>query len=487
MNILVIDIGTSSMRGILYHENGEKVFTKQIRYQPVHDGEGKVEQDPKDFESALLVILRAFSSRSEMFGGNIDAISITSQRSAIIPADKNGDPLMDAIMWQDIRNRDFCEEVAGNNDRVRYLSGADVNCVFSGGKMGWVARALPEVYKKVCHFLTIPEYLIHRMTGEYTMDWTYGSRSNLMDIRTCTWSDELLSMFGVEKDNLAELKAPGEISGYITASYAEESGVPEGTPVISAGGDQQCAALGQGVYKEGILSIVAGTGAYLVTTSEKVPDILPRGSICNCSAVEGKYVLEANVLTCTSAFDWFLRTFYDWDEPDYREINRQLEDLYAKKSSCLVLPYFQGRSTPDWNASARASFHNVTLGTSREELLKALVEGIFMEIENNIEQFRQFTKVSEASISGGMTRSGILNQMQADVYGMRLVHYEDTEATANGAFMSAIHRMEGISFDEAFDRVRAHSKKTFYEPDEEQYQNYRMLRKELNEIYRKLK
>ena len=318
MNILVIDIGTSSMRGILYRENGEKVFTKQIRYQPFHDGEGRVEQDPKDFEDALLVILRAFSSRSEMFGGNIDAISVTSQRSAIIPADEYGNPLMDAIMWQDTRNRAFCDEMTKENDRIRFLSGADVNCVFSGGKMGWVARELPDLYKKVRHFLTIPEYLIHRMTGEYTMDWTYGSRSNLMDIRTCTWSEELLSLFGVGEDKLAKLQAPGEISGYITAAYAEESGVPEGTPVISAGGDQQCAALGQGVYKEGVLSIVAGTGAYLVATSDKVPDILPEGSICNCSAVKGKYVLEANVLTCTSAFDWYLRTCYDWDEPDYR-------------------------------------------------------------------------------------------------------------------------------------------------------------------------
>ena len=486
MNVLVIDVGTSSMRGILYRESGEKVFTKQLRYQPVHGDDGEVEQDPKDFEESLLLILRAFASRTELFGGCVDVISVTSQRSAIIPVDAAGRPLMNAIMWQDTRNREVCRDLEKYNGEIRRTTGAEVNCVFSGGKMRYLATEKPGIYAEAHKLVTIPEYLIHLMTGEYVTDHTYGSRSNLMDLASGSWSEEMLSLFGVEREKLCRLQEPGSISGYVTKTYADLSGIPAGTPVISAGGDQQCAALGQGAYKEGVLTVVTGTGAFLMTTCDRLPEEIPAGLICNASAVPGKYVLEANVLTCCSAFDWFLRTFYDWEQPDYDWINDQLLTLRDQKDGCLVLPYFQGRSAPFWNPGARAGFSGISLHTTREEMLKAMLEGIFMEIANNIEAFSPFTRISWASISGGLTKSRVMNQMQADVYGIPLVHYQDPESTANGAFMAAMHRMAGMEYETAFERLCALSEREEYEPDSGRSSWYRDRLSEMNRLYERI-
>ena len=120
--------------------------------------------------------------------------------------------------------------------------------------------------------------------------------------------------------------------------------MPEGVPVITAGGDQQCGAIGQGVVKEGILSVTAGTGGFLVAALNEVPSNLEQDVICNVSSVKGQYILESSVLTCCSAFDWFKREFYG--NCSYDELNRDIASVPPGSHGCLCLPYFQGRSTP---------------------------------------------------------------------------------------------------------------------------------------------
>ena len=157
--------------------------------------------------------------------------------------------------------------------------------------------------------------------------------------------------------------------------------------MITAGGDQQCGAIGQGVVKEGILSVTAGTGGFLVAALNEVPSNLEQDVICNVSSVKGQYILESSVLTCCSAFDWFKREFYG--NCSYDELNRDIASVPPGSHGCLCLPYFQGRSTPDWNSQARGVFSNITLGTTRADMLRGLLEGICYEIGNGIEAMKK--------------------------------------------------------------------------------------------------
>lgn len=487
MKILVIDIGTSSMRGILFDEKGKKLAVKQKKYEPVKYSDGRIEQPPFDWTDGAENICRDIALEAERQKVTVDRIAVTAQRSAILPVDEDGRPLMDTIMWQDRRNAAICRELEVHNPLIFEKSGAAVNTVFSGSRMTWIARNCPELRGKIHKYVNIPEYVMHDMTGEYRTDVTYGSRSHLMNLRERKWDRELLDLFEIREEQLCMLGEPGTVVGTLTREFAARTGLQEGTPVVSAGGDQQCAAIGQGAYRQETLSIVAGTGGFLVSALDQVPEKLHRGLICNCSSVPGRYMLEANVLTCCSALDWFCKTFYDWnrEEISYDKINSDLGELDGRVSSALVLPCFQGRSTPEWNPEARSVFGNISLNTRRNDLLKALLEGIFLEIQNNIELFSGYVPVHQAYISGGMTNSPVINQLQADVYGMTLYHMEDSESTALGALMTALVGA-GIyrDFDQAFTEIRGTEKTVCYLPNAALHREYEKKRAVMNQKYK---
>lgn len=488
MNLLIIDIGTSSMRGILFDEQGEKLAFHQVKYQPEKFSDGRIEQNPEDWTESLEKVVREIVKKSKEVKKSVDGIVITSQRSAIIPVDSQGQPLMNTIMWQDRRNAKICKALEAQNDIIFKKTGAKINTVFSGSRMTWIRQNCPDIMERLYKFVNIPEFLIHYMTGKYHTDVTYGSRSHLMNLQTRSWDREMLQLFQIKEDQLCTLYEPGSILGEITSEFAKKTGISIGIPVISAGGDQQCAAVGQGAFQEGTLSLVTGTGAFLVTALGKIPETLSSQQICNCSSVKGEYIVEANVLTCCSAFDWFCRTFYEWEQDiDYKKINNELKTLENTVGEELVLPFFQGRSTPEWNPDAKATFTEVTLSTKRNEILKALLEGIFFEIRNNIHLISSYAKINQIYISGGLTNSSTINQIQADIYGIPLCHLEDSEATALGALIVALEGM-GVynSFSEAFDIICGRIPVTYYKPRPEFHNLYMKKQKKMNDIYKKL-
>lgn len=482
MNILVVDVGTSSMRGILFTHGGEKLIEKQQLYNVSYGENGWVWQDPSDWEAALYQILGDVTAEAEEKGWEIAAIAVTSQRSSVIPVDKEKQPLCPAIMWQDKRTNGICEELREKNDRIFALSGSRINPVFSASKMTWIRRKMPDIYEKTETFMVIPDYLIFRMTGEQCTDLTYGSRSLLMNIKTRQWDKELLELFEVEEKRLCRLIEPGSVCGYTTRQLKERTGFPEGIPVITAGGDQQCGAIGQGVVKEGILSVTAGTGGFLVAAIKEVPDDLEQDVICNVSSVKDQYILESNVLTCCSAFDWFRREFYG--NCSYEELNKEIESVPVAAHGCLCLPYFQGRSTPDWNSMAKGVFANVTLGTSRSDMLRSILEGICYEIGNGIDIMKKYTDLSQIYVNGGLTNSNPFNQIQCNVYGTKIMRRGKADATARGALMVAGTAM-GVysSVEEAFETIGKRDEIKAYVPNEEYATRYKKSRTQMNRLY----
>lgn len=485
MNILVIDVGTSSMRGILLTHGGEELTQKQHFYQVTYMENSWVEQDPADWEEALYDVVKSVSEEATAKGWEIDAVTMTSQRSSVIPVDRSMRPLRNAIMWQDKRTNMICEDLNGENERVFALCGSRVNPVFSASKMTWIRENQPEIYEKTYKFMVIPDYLNYLMTGEVCTDYTYGSRSLLMNLRTHEWDDELLRIFRVEREKLCELIAPGSVCGQITKDFAEMTGCPEGIPVITAGGDQQCGAIGQGVVKKGALSVTAGTGGFLITATDHVPENLEQDVICNFSSVQGQYVLESSVLTCCSAFDWFRREFYQSN--DFDEVNAAIAATRAGSNGCLCVPYFQGRSTPDWNNMAKGIFANVTLATTKADMLRSLLEGICYEIGNGIETMKKYLDISEIYVNGGLTNSEPFNIMQCNVYGTRIIRRGKADATARGALMIAATTMGAYDSVEAAFEVIGQSKDVReYVPDEEMVLEYEKYRAQMNRMYKKI-
>lgn len=485
MNILVIDVGTSSMRGILFTHEGKVLTEKQNFYNVTYMENSWVEQSASDWENALYDIIRDVAKNAEENGWGLDAITMTSQRSSVIPVDRELHPLCNAIMWQDKRTNEICERLNSQNEKVFSLCGSRVNPVFSASKITWIREERPEIYEKTYKFMVIPDYLMYLMTGEILTDYTYGSRSLLMNIYTHEWDDELLEIFHIEKEKLCPLVEPGSVCGTTTAEFAEMTGCPAGIPVITAGGDQQCGAIGQGVVKTGVLSVTTGTGGFLITASNEVPENLEPDVICNFSSIKDQYVLESSVLTCCSAFDWFRKAFYE--ESGYDKMNQEIESSPVRANGCLCLPYFQGRSTPDWNNMAKGVFANITLGTTRADMLRSLLEGICYEIGNGIDTMNKYLDISDIYVNGGLTNSEPFNDMQSNIYGKKIIRRGKADATARGALMLAATTLAMYnSVEKAFEAIGKSDDVKVYLPQEDVAMEYEQGKAQMNRLYKKI-
>lgn len=489
MGILVIDVGTSSMRGFFFNNEAQMLFQTKYSYRPVYHSGEWVTQNPEIWRHALIEISSTIQKWCEANQQRIEAISLTAQRSSVIPVDQNGIPLSYAIMWQDKRNIHVCEELKRKNKEIIYLSGTSVNPVFSGSKIAWIQREQETLYKKTYKFLVVADYLLYQMTGRFKTDRTYASRSHLMNLRTGQWDHELLHIFQVDEEKLCGLIEPGECHGTVKKDFSCQTGIAEGISVYSAGGDQQCAALGMGVLNKGDLEITSGTGAFIIGMTKQLPDIFLGNPIFNYSAVKGYYIVEASILTCSAAFDWFCTNFYKEDKGiNYKKINEEIIQSPPGANGCMLLPFFQGRATPLWNPKATASFTNVTLSTTRGDMARAVLEGIACEIKNNIDVVEgQIGKAYRILIGGGLSKSEAFNHIQADVYGKRLVSYSNREATALGAWIStAVQSGVYNSVYQAFQRVRENDQITYYYPVLENVKKYQEYRKQMNQLYQKL-
>lgn len=483
----MIDVGTSSMRGILYGEDAAILHSHQIKYKVQYSGEALAEQDPADWKRALEEIVRELNCWALEKGLSIDGLSLTAQRSSVIPVDRDGSPLRNAIMWLDKRNASICEELKPKEDLITRRTGARINAVFSGSRMTWIRRNEPEIYQKSYKLLTIADYLAWLMTGEFKTDHTYGSRSSMMNIRTREWDEELLELYEIDREKLCELISPGEILGYTCEAFSEATGIPTGIPLVSAGGDQQCAALGMGVIREGDMELTTGTGAFLLAPCKEVPDNLTAGVICGAHAVPGTYVLESSMLSCASLYDWFKNQFYP-EEKGYDRINADVESSPPGADGCLLLPYFQGRGTPDWNSGAVGCFDGLTLNTTRQDMARAVLEAIACEAKNNIELLEKYAgQAGRLFISGGLTSFAAFDQLQADVYQKELILSGNLEQTSLGGFLSAAVRL-GLYGDyrEAAAAVKQGETSQVFYPDPSLAEIYARKCRRMEELYKKI-
>lgn len=437
--LIVLDIGTSSMRCALIDTEARILFLTQRKYSPEYISDIIVEQNPEIWQQSCFDLLREVNSVIQSKKLVALAITLTSQRSSVIPVDQSGKHLMDAIMWQDKRVQTICSELQKNNDEIIRLSGAGVNSAFAGSKMRWIKENRPDIYEITYKLVTPADYLVFQLTGEFVTDQSYGSRTSLMNIRTRQWDSRLLELYKVDYEKLCRLVQPGSIVGYLNNKAASYTGLSVLLPLISAGGDQQCSALGLGVLKCGDLEVTAGTGGYVISAADEVPDVHGRSLMCGASAIPDQYILETTMLTCTAAFDFFIKRYYAAEENPYAVADQEISATPSGSNGVIVLPFFQGRGSPDWNIKAKAQILNISLGSTRGDMTRACLEGIACELTNHIDMMRSYKDPGHSiTTSGGMFRNPDFSQMLADFTQNDILHCPGYESTLYGAWMSAV-------------------------------------------------
>lgn len=480
------------MRGVLFNESSDILFQTEPEYQPQHLGGGIVEQNPLEWVAALTEVCRDSAQFLEWSHETIDAIAYTSMRSSVIPVDEDGKPLRSAIMWEDTRNAPYLRDLAGSADRIYELSGSAPNTVFSGTKMRWIMDHEPDVYKRTYKFCTVGDYLGYAMTGEFKTDYTYGSRSLLMNIGTFDWDDELLGLIGVEKEKLCEIVPPGTITGFTTAAFSKSCGIPEGIPVISAGGDQQCSALGAGVLEKNSTEISVGPGGYIFTSIEKKPETAKDGIMCSAHALPGRYVLECSMINSDDIYRWANQLLFGKDNvrpKSFIRIDGAVDETPVGSHGCIAIPYLSGRGTPDWNMHAMGGFLGVTPATTKGDMSRSVLEAIACEMTNVLEVLARHAELpSEIFLGGHLVHSKAFCQMLTDASGIVMKrNITPIAQTPFGAFIvSSVALGIYATYEDAFFRGKQHLRYKTFEPIEENHKIYAGLRAKINDLYGRL-
>ena len=441
MNILVLDIGTSGLKTMIYDGRGRALVKTHRHYSPQFSADS-VEMDASVVERHVWDSLSEISCWCHKNSVAVGIVSVTAQRSSVIPVDKNGRPLRKALMWQDKRAKGICEDYRDREPEIYSLCGMKPSPVFSAPKIVWLKRNEPDVYEHAYKLLGFQEFILHSLTGEFVADATIAGRSCLMDIRRFTWSPALLDLFGIDENKLCKVISPGSICGAVNSRFSSLFGLKSGIPVVTAGGDQQCAAVGLGCILPQDIEINTGTGAYvLCVTDHPVIDDKMRVA-CNPSAVTGRWIVEGSVLSCGSAISWMNREFFKSEEQgdSYGGFDAAAASSPPGANGLVVLPAFCGVGTPCWDDRATAQICNLSLRHKKADFARALLEGIAMEIEecaDTVADVCGFHRPRDISCGGGVTKNNLFDDILANTLDCRILVPVCREATALGAWISA--------------------------------------------------
>lgn len=437
--ILALDQGTSSSRAIVFDHEGRICATAQKEFPQHFPKPGWVEHDPKDiWSSEASVIAEAITSMG-INGLNIAGIGITNQRETTIVWDaETGEPVYNAIVWQDRRTSEYCDSLKEQNltGFIREKTGLIIDAYFSATKIRWIlenvpgARARAEAGK--LRFGTVDTWLLWNLTrGECHMtDVSNASRTMLFNIHTLNWDEDLMKLFEIPMSMLPEVHSSSEIYGYTkTTIFAHK------VPVAGIAGDQQAALFGQMCTTPGSVKNTYGTGCFLLMNSGTKPITSSHNLLTTIAWKIGdtvNYALEGSIFVGGSVVQW-LR-----DGLGIIKSSSEIESLamtVPDNGGVYFVPALTGLGAPYWDQYAKGTICGLTRGTTAAHIARAALEGIAfetMDIVNAMEHDAGI-KLAELKVDGGASRNNLMMQFQADILGTKVIRPKVTETTAMGA------------------------------------------------------
>jgi glycerol kinase len=437
--ILALDQGTTSSRAIVFDATGAVRGSAQRELPQIFPQPGWVEHDPREIWSGQIEVARAALSRSKVRARDIAGIGITNQRETTVIWDRRtGEPIHNAIVWQDRRTARFCDDLkrAGHGKLIQSKTGLVTDAYFAGSKIRWlldhVAGARERAGRGELAFGTVDTWLLWNLTGGtlHLTDPGNASRTMLFNLHTGAWDDELLRLLAVPRELLPEIRSSSEI-------YGETAPNLFSAPIRIGGmaGDQQAALFGQNCFTRGMAKNTYGTGCFMLMNLGPRPVPSRHQLVTTVAWKTGgqtDYALEGSVFVGGAVVQW-LR-----DGLGLIKSSAEIEPLAAGVPDCggvYLVPAFAGLGAPYWDQYARGTITGLTRGTTAGHLARAALEGIAFQVADVLEIMRKDSRigVNELRADGGAAANNLLLQFQADLLRVPVVRPKVLETTALGA------------------------------------------------------
>ena len=444
--ILAIDQGTTSTRAIVFSHDGRQIASGQLEHAQIYPQPGWVEHDPVEIWNNAREVTGLALTRADVTYQDIAAVGITNQRETVIVWNRHtGEPVYNAIVWQDMRTQELCEELANvyGREEFKRVTGLPPNTYFSGPKIKWIldnvagARELAQAGDLL--FGTMDTWLLWHMTGGpndgvHATDVTNASRTLLMDLKTLNWREDICELLGIPLSMLPAIKSSSEIYG-----IGRTSGLISGVPIAGILGDQQAASVGQVCFDVGSAKNTYGTGCFMLLNTGTTPvysqDLLTT-ILYKFDGQPAVYALEGSIANSGSAVQW-LR-----DNLGFFEAAKDIEASALKvpdNGGCYFVPAFSGLFAPLWRPDARGTIVGLTAFVTKDHIARAALEATAYQTRTIMDVMQADSGVilKELKVDGGMTANELVMQFQADQLGVDVIRPKVRETTALGAAYAA--------------------------------------------------
>ncbi|MBA4212702.1 MAG: glycerol kinase [Polaromonas sp.] len=469
--LLALDQGTSSSRSIVFDHAGRVVTMAQREFPQIYPQPGWVEHDPRDLWTTQLATAREALKQAGLSAAQIAAVGITNQReTTVVWNRKTGEPVYNAIVWQDRRAEATCAELRerGMSDTVLQKTGLRIDAYFSGTKLKWILDHVPgaraQAERGELAFGTVDSWLIWQLTGgaRHVTDVSNASRTMLFNVHTRQWDDELLALLDIPRSLMPEALPSSAHFGEMKAEWL-------GAPLEIGGvaGDQQSALFGQACFTAGMAKNTYGTGCFMLMHTGERFQISQNGLITTAAAQPPgiqQYALEGSVFIGGAVVQW-LRDGLSAIESS-SEVQALAESV-PDAGGVVLVPAFTGLGAPYWQPEARGSITGLTRGTTMAHIARAALESIAFQSAALLDAMSRDAvaaggvPVSELRVDGGACVNDLLMQIQADLLGIPVVRPAVIETTALGAaYLAGLHTGLFAGLDELSKQWRA--ERTFH-------------------------
>jgi len=436
---LGIDISTTGAKALLMNRAGEVVSSATTPLSLSTPRPLWSEQQPEDWWGGVAASVRRALEEAKVSGRQVSAIGLTGQMHGLVLLDEAKHVLRPAILWNDQRSGQECEEIRARVGRQRLIRicGNEALTGFTATKILWVRNHEPDIFGRARHVLLPKDYIRFKLTGKLAMDKADGSGTMLFDLAGRDWSSELLADLGVPPEWLPPTFEGPEVTGEVTVGAAAETGLRAGTPVVAGGGDQAAQAVGVGAVRPGIVGLTLGTSGVVFASTDSCL-IEPEGRLhAFCHALPNRWHLMGVMLSAAGSLQWYRDTLAP--EASFDQLMAEAAEAPAGCEGLIFLPYLSGERTPYPDPLARGAWIGLTLRHKRGHLTRAVLEGVAFGLKDSFALIQDagLGRIEQVRISGGGARSTLWKQILADVLESEFATVNTTEGAAYGAAILA--------------------------------------------------
>ena len=493
--LLGIDSGTSGCKLTVFDFEGRVVAAAAGNYHTDYPKVGYAEQDAFAWWKIICQEIQNLIEVQKVDPRDIAAIGTAGISWVCLPVDRNGVPLRKAMIWLDRRSEKqaaWLRETLGESELVR-SSGNPVDPAYITPKILWLRENEPEVYAQTGKFLQSNAYIVYKLTGEFSQDYSQAYGFHFFDIAKGAWNENIADRIGIAPDLLAPLFHCHDVVGTVSSKAAAETGLVAGIPVVAGGLDAACCALGAGVVTPGQTQEQGGQAGGMSILVDQ-PLIHPQ-LILGYHVIPDLWLLQGGTVGGGGTLKWFSEELGHYEQQIGKEVNKSAYEVMGNEASIIApgadglifLPYMAGERSPLWNSNARGVFFGLSYDKTRAHLIRALMEGVGFSLRHNLETAEEVNALVKELISvGGASNSRVWTQIKADITGKTIhVPLSDHATTLGAALLAGVGTGVYQNFVEAVEKT-VHIQRTHH-PAAKNHAYYKNLFQLYLELYQKLR